>query len=133
MKIVVFSKEAEAEAKAIEGGQSDSEDRGIVEGEVVEIGRDNRELQVLRTPETAKVMHLHKAFEMGMASVCIQKENRDLEAGQKEIMAVGTALVVLMWVVVHKASQMGMGLVCIQRENRELLTQKQVDNEHILH
>lgn len=95
------------------------------------------------------MMHLHKAFELGMVLVYIQKENKELEARKMEIMAVGTALVVVMRVV-HKASQMGMGLDCIQRENRELLAQKQgvvaltaliayaffvkeVDNEHILH
>lgn len=47
MQIVVFSKEAEAEVKAIEGGRSDLEDRGVFKGKEVEIRRDNKELQVL--------------------------------------------------------------------------------------
>ncbi|KAE8647170.1 hypothetical protein Csa_019000, partial [Cucumis sativus] len=58
----------------------------------------------------AKVLQLHKAFEMGMAMVHIQKENKELEGWKMEITEIGAALVVVVGVV-HKASQMGMELV----------------------
>lgn len=63
MQMLVFSKETEAKAKEIEGDQSDSEeDREVFEREAVKTGRDNKELQVVRTLGMAKVLQLHEAL-----------------------------------------------------------------------